>query len=48
VFGLKSGHVSSGALTLPLGVKANVVARETAMVLGYETAVQKSPAAVRS
>jgi muramoyltetrapeptide carboxypeptidase len=48
VFGLKSGHVSSGALTLPLGVKANVVARETAMVLGYEAAVQKSPAAVRS
>jgi muramoyltetrapeptide carboxypeptidase len=40
VFGLKSGHVSSAALTLPLGVKAKVRAGDT-VTLAYEAAVQR-------
>ena len=40
-FGLKSGHVSGGALTLPFGVKAKVDAGE-AMTLSYDVAVQSS------
>jgi muramoyltetrapeptide carboxypeptidase len=47
VFGMKSGHVSSRALTLPFGVKANIVANATGMAFSYEAAVQKSPAAIR-
>ena len=40
-YGLKSGHVSSGALTLPFGVKAKVETGE-AMTLSYDVAVQSS------
>jgi muramoyltetrapeptide carboxypeptidase len=47
VFGLKSGHVSSRALTLPFGVKANMVASAAGMAFSYEAAVQKSPTAIR-
>jgi muramoyltetrapeptide carboxypeptidase len=47
VFGLKSGHVSSRALTLPFGVKANIVASAAGMVLSYQAAVQRRPAVVR-
>lgn len=47
VFGLKSGHVSSRALTLPFGVKANIVASAVGMVLSYQAAVQRRPAVVR-
>ena len=43
-FGLKSGHVSSGALTLPLGVPAKLTVGET-VVLSCESAV--GSAAVR-
>jgi muramoyltetrapeptide carboxypeptidase len=39
VFGLKSGHVSSNALTLPFGVKAKLMAQDVVM-FGYEAAVQ--------
>ncbi len=41
VFGVKSGHVSSGALTLPFGVPAKLSASDT-VALSYESAVQKS------
>jgi muramoyltetrapeptide carboxypeptidase len=39
-FGLKSGHVSSRALTLPLGVQARVSVSET-VTLSYQAAVKK-------
>lgn len=42
VFGVKSGHVSSSALTLPWGVRARLSARDR-VTLSYEAAVQKSP-----
>jgi len=38
-FGLKSGHVSGGALTLPLGVRATLLVGET-VTLSCEAAVQ--------
>ncbi len=47
-FGLKSGHVSSGALTLPFGVKAKLSADADGMELSYEPAVQRSSSAVRA
>src|SRR5579862_918397 len=37
-FGLKSGHVSSGALTLPFGVRAQLTVAE-GVTLSYESAV---------
>lgn len=46
VFGLKSGHVSSDALTLPFGVSASIKAEEAAIILRYEAAVQKPKVAV--
>jgi muramoyltetrapeptide carboxypeptidase len=46
VFGLKSGHVSSDALTLPFGVNASIKAEEAEMILSYEAAVQKPRVAV--
>ena len=42
VFGLKSGHVSSHAMTLPFGVKARLTA-DDGVTLSYEAAVQKAP-----
>ncbi len=44
VFGLKSGHVSSGALTLPFGVHASLSAGED-VVFGFDAAVQVRSAA---
>ncbi len=44
-FGLKSGHVSSGALTLPFGVRAKLNVSD-AVQLSCEAAVQKSHAVV--
>jgi len=44
-FGLKSGHVSSGALTLPFGVAAKLVVAD-AVTLEWEPAVQSEPATV--
>jgi muramoyltetrapeptide carboxypeptidase len=41
VFGVKSGHVSSNALTLPFGVQTRLVARD-GVTLSYDAAVQKS------
>ncbi len=38
-FGLKSGHVSSGSITLPFGVRAKLAVGER-VALGYEAAVQ--------
>lgn len=40
-FGLKSGHVSSGSLTLPFGVRAQLSVGKT-VALGYEAAVERS------
>jgi len=48
VFGLKSGHVSSGALTLPFGVNAKLSAGDETMTLSYEAAVRLSSSAVRT
>jgi muramoyltetrapeptide carboxypeptidase len=45
-FGLKSGHVSSGALTLPLGVDAKLSVRD-AVSLAWEAAVQSAGATVQ-
>lgn len=42
VFGVKSGHVSGNALTLPLGVRAGLKAADR-VSLSYEAAVQKIP-----
>jgi len=42
-FGLKSGHVSGGALTLPFGVRARLSVGD-AVTLGYEGAVQSERA----
>jgi len=39
-FGLKSGHVSSGSITLPFGVQAKLSVGKT-VALSYEAAVQK-------
>jgi muramoyltetrapeptide carboxypeptidase len=44
-FGLKSGHVSSGSITLPLGVQAKLAIGKT-ITLSYEAAVQNQGAAV--
>lgn len=44
VFGVKSGHVSSGALTLPFGVNAKLSASDR-ITLSYDAAVQKAPLA---
>jgi muramoyltetrapeptide carboxypeptidase len=44
VFGLKSGHVTSGALTLPFGVQASLAA-DTSVVFGFDAAVQVRSAA---
>ncbi len=44
-FGLKSGHVSSGSITLPFGVRAELTVGET-VGLRYEPAVQGERAAV--
>ena len=44
VFGLKSGHVSSGALTLPFGVPARLSAGEE-VVFGFDAAVAAGSAA---
>jgi muramoyltetrapeptide carboxypeptidase len=44
-FGLKSGHVSGGALTLPLGVHAKLLVRDS-VTLECEPAVINVPAAV--
>lgn len=41
LFGLKSGHVSSRALTLPFGVQARIEAEET-VSLSYEAAVRSN------
>ena len=46
-FGLKSGHVSSGSLTLPFGVNAALSVAETVR-LSYAPAVQTSEAAMSS
>ncbi len=46
VFGVKSGHVSRGALTLPFGVRARLSAAEQ-VTLRYEAAVQARVAAIR-
>ena len=43
-FGLKSGHVTSGALTLPFGVQASLTA-DAGAVFGFEAAVQVRSAA---
>jgi muramoyltetrapeptide carboxypeptidase len=42
-FGLKSGHVSSRALTLPFGVKAELAAHDR-VTLSYEAAVREASA----
>lgn len=47
-FGLKSGHVSSGALTLPFGVKAMLSLDADGMELSCEPAVQRSSSTVRA
>jgi muramoyltetrapeptide carboxypeptidase len=44
VFGLKSGHVTSGALTLPFGVRASLTA-DASVVFGFDSAVQVRSAA---
>ena len=44
VFGLKSGHVSGGALTLPFGVHATLSADKN-VVFGFDAAVQVRSAA---
>ncbi len=44
-FGLKSGHVSSGSVTLPFGVRAELSVGKT-VVLRYQPAVQGERAAV--
>lgn len=41
-FGVRSGHVSRGALTLPLGVNTKLSATDT-VTLSCEAAVEKSP-----
>jgi muramoyltetrapeptide carboxypeptidase len=48
VFGLKSGHVTSRALTLPIGVKAKLSANDDGMTLNYEAAVRLSSSTVRT
>ncbi|MGB8888565.1 MAG: LD-carboxypeptidase [Candidatus Korobacteraceae bacterium] len=40
-FGLKSGHVSSGSITLPFGVRAKLTVGKT-VALSYEAAVEQS------
>jgi muramoyltetrapeptide carboxypeptidase len=45
-FGLKSGHVSSGSITLPLGVPAKLVVGKT-VLLSHGAAVQAEGAVVR-
>lgn len=47
VFGVKSGHVSSGALTLPFGVRARLTAADH-VTLTYEAAVQNMPLEVHA
>ena len=44
VFGLKSGHVASEALTLPFGVRASLTA-DAGVVFGFDAAVQVRSAA---
>lgn len=43
VFGLKSGHVSGGNITLPLGVEAELIAHET----GVELKILEAATAIR-
>jgi muramoyltetrapeptide carboxypeptidase len=45
-FGLRSGHVSSGSITLPFGVRANLEVGKT-VSFGYEAAVSSESAGVR-
>lgn len=47
VFGLKSGHVSRKAMTLPFGVRTTLSVANT-VTLGWEAAVQKSPVEIRA
>jgi muramoyltetrapeptide carboxypeptidase len=44
-FGLKSGHVSSGSITLPFGVRAKLTVAYT-VTLRYESAVVRERAAI--
>ena len=46
VFGLKSGHVSSGSITLPFGVRAKLTVGKT-VALSYEAAVRCDRAVVQ-
>jgi len=39
-FGLKSGHVSSGSITLPFGVPAELSVSKTRVALSYEAATR--------
>ena len=45
-FGLKSGHVSSGSITLPFGVQAKLAVGKT-VTFGYEPAVNSESAVAR-
>jgi muramoyltetrapeptide carboxypeptidase len=48
VYGLKSGHVSRGNVTLPLGIQASLKAASGDISLSWRAAVTKSSAAVEA